>query len=110
MYSVLLECEHSFTTRVAIPRTGDEVFCRMCNAYRMVRYKSSDWRAKCVDCRYSRYCGSDKSWAERKASDHARLHSEHRVKVFRANNPQTWDLITAARTKLPEPDDAEIPY
>lgn len=110
MYSVTLECGHSFTTKVAVPRTGDEVYCRVCSDYRMVRYKSSDWRAKCVDCTYSRYCGSDKSWAERQASEHVRKRNEHRVKVFRANTPETWDLITSARTKLPEPDIAEIPY
>lgn len=110
-YTVTLHCGHSWYSRVSPPRTGDEVWCAKCAEYRIVKYRSSDWRVKCVDCRYSRYLGGDQRWAVNRASEHVRKMSGHRVKVFQANKPDEWELIQTKQSKLPlTVVDEVIPY
>jgi hypothetical protein len=112
MFFSKLLCGHDFTSKVAPPAIGDEVYCRLCNDYRFVTYRSTNYRAKCVDCNYGRYYGSDKEWAMRQGSKHARRYT-HRVKVFQANHPEYWDLIDPRQPELSYPPvsvDDEIPY
>lgn len=112
MFSAAMDCGHKFLSRVAPPMPGDEIYCRACCKYQLVRYRSSDWRSKCVDCTYSRCFGSDRNWAVNRASNHIQKHPEHRVKVFQANNPEYWDLIQSNQDTLDMLSnvDDEIPY
>lgn len=103
MYNTPLHCGHQFLSRGLPPSTGEEVYCRRCGEYRLVTYRSSDWRSKCVDCRYSRYCGADESWAKTLAGKHTNKYPGHRVKVFQANNPDEWELIQVQAETLPDP-------
>lgn len=55
----------------------------------IVKVNAYEWRVRCPDCRYGRWCGQDKADAERRRSAHKRQHPGHFVTV--AYDRITWD-------------------
>lgn len=101
-YQTGLVCGHLFLSRDIPPPMGSEVYCRDCRNYSMVGYNKTDWRISCVDCKYGRYSGADKTYAHVRASRHVTQYPDHRVKVFRACEPDNWELIRSNQEILPE--------
>ena len=78
-YLMELHCKHRMHFSTAKPASGDQVYCRSCQAYRLVVRHIRALMVKCRDCTYSANHGEDSLGAERAASRHVMKKPEHRV-------------------------------
>ena len=63
--------------------------CPRHGAVSVVKVNAYEWRVRCPDCRYGRWCGQDQDGAKRRQRDHKRQHPLHMPSV--AYDRITWD-------------------
>lgn len=77
----LLRCNHT-AEYDPTPELGDEVYCRKCGDYSIVKLNTAEWRWRCFACATSRRFGADETEVYRAARRHQRKY-HHVVLVMR---------------------------
>ena len=77
----LLRCGHSAYYDNPSPKSGDEVYCRRCQAYTKVKASAQEWAWHCPVCHHTRSHGADEAGARRSGRTHQRKY--HHVVVLR---------------------------
>lgn len=76
----LLDCLHTAVFDPQ-PRDGEEVYCRNCGDYRIVKSAHDTWTLRCSACPLARGYGADEHQARRVATRHANKYAGHVVRV-----------------------------
>lgn len=68
----VLSCHHTISFRTPWPFKGHHVYCRRCEADRVITDRVQEFKIDCTQCKYHRSFGEDRDGAVRRASYHAR--------------------------------------
>lgn len=102
---VLLGCNHSSVFDAPTPEAGDEVFCRRCNNYSIVKDTGVEYYFKCRTCKYCRHFGMARINAELAAMRHRRKYSHHYVDIFHGTEKLhtfgPYEQLTIANAEIP---------
>lgn len=61
--------------------TGNGVRCVHHGQTQIVKVNTHEWRVRCLDCRYGRWCGQDEKAARAKQRTHKQAYQYHAVSV-----------------------------
>ena len=95
-----VDCAHTGEFESPWPTTGQTVYCRRCQTYRVVEEELHDYRAFCDEgarCLKRSSYGSDLLRARLMASEHVLMHPTHRVGVL--DNWQPMEAVQYGNTQ-----------